>query len=114
MSSFALPTNPDIPQKVDTLKNSKHAVRTGNHSDRYQFTRKVKIYEGKVLRNWVDMEKKHKFWKDLPNSEEVILRLWMHEVYALAAWRARDGGKPCSLPPITVSSLSYFLIENIY
>jgi hypothetical protein len=75
--------------------------------ENYQYQRHVTILEAKVLRNWLDVGKHRKpSWDTLPDSTVVNLRLWIHEVFALAAWRKREEGEEVRVIDLTVRTHS--------
>jgi hypothetical protein len=62
--------------------------------EKYQFQRELSKIGLKVLRNWEDVGKcRRAVWQHGSDDEAFPARLYIHEDFAPAAWRLRDGGK---------------------
>ena len=71
--------------------------------EKHQFQRELSKMELKVLRNWEDVGKSRRAaWQHSSDDEVFPVRLYIHEVFALAAWRVRDGGKEIRFVNINV------------
>ena len=78
--------------------------------EKYQFQRELSKMELKILRNWEDVGKgRRAAWQHSSDNEVFPVRLYIHEVFALAAWRVRDGGKEIRVVNINVGTYSFLI-----
>lgn len=70
---------------------------------RCMFERKVSKLEMKVLRSWDDMET-GRLWKHAGDDTIAPVRLYIHEIFALQAWRQREKKRQTSVVKITVTT----------
>jgi hypothetical protein len=67
-----------------------------------QFCRDVHKDEMIAMRNWLDVAASRKGWIGAPGDTVLRSRLYIHETFALGAWRKSLDGKRFAVPKITV------------
>ena len=83
----------------DIARQRRHSQQLRHN--RCKFERVVTKYEMVALRPWED-RRSHQPWRDRSDDYAPFIRLYLHEVFALRAWREASGGT-IAVPDIQVA-----------